>query len=131
MQLVVTPGSSLPIYRQIVEQIKNAIAGGHLQPGEQLPSHREVAAQAVIAPLTVKKAYDLLHREGYIRIAQGQGTFVGEGPIRLDPSERMERLRPFLEKVVHESTLLDVSPQDTITALRKEFEKTSAGKGKK
>ena len=56
MQFVVNPSDDLPLYRQIMRQITEAIAGGRLQRGEKLASHRELSEQLVIAPLTVKKA---------------------------------------------------------------------------
>ena len=58
MQLIVNPADGLPIYRQIMRQITEAIAGGRLKAGDQLASHRDLSEQLVIAPLTVKKAYD-------------------------------------------------------------------------
>ncbi|MGB6002439.1 MAG: GntR family transcriptional regulator, partial [Thermoanaerobaculia bacterium] len=64
MQLHIATGSELPIYRQIMRQITDAIAGGRLRPGDKLTSQRDLAVQLVISPLTVKKAYDELEREG-------------------------------------------------------------------
>ncbi|MBV9083318.1 MAG: GntR family transcriptional regulator, partial [Acidobacteriaceae bacterium] len=60
MQLFVSASDELPIYRQLMRQITDAIAVGRMKGGEKLPSHRELAEQLVIAPLTVKKAYDEL-----------------------------------------------------------------------
>ena len=76
MQLFVTPSSELPLYRQIMRQITEAIAGGRLRRGDRLASHRELSEQLVIAPLTVKKAYDELEALGYIETQRGRGTFV-------------------------------------------------------
>jgi len=76
MQLFIRPGNDLPIYRQIMRQLMDAIAGGRLTAGDQLPSHRDLSEQLVIAPLTVKKAYDELEALGYIGTQRGRGTFV-------------------------------------------------------
>ncbi len=76
MQLFVNPAGELSIYRQIMRQITEAIASRRLQPGDKLPSHRDLAEQLVIAPLTVKKAYDELEASGYIETQRGRGTFV-------------------------------------------------------
>jgi GntR family transcriptional regulator len=76
MHLVISAGDDLPIYRQVMRQIMDAIAGGRLTSGERLPSHRELSEQLVIAPLTVKKAYDELEALGYIESQRGRGTFV-------------------------------------------------------
>jgi DNA-binding transcriptional regulator YhcF (GntR family) len=58
MHIAVNPSGELAIYRQIMRQIVEGIAAGRLKPGEKLPSHRELSEQIVVAPLTVKKAYD-------------------------------------------------------------------------
>jgi GntR family transcriptional regulator len=76
MHFTVNPSDDLPIYRQLMRQIVDAIAGGRLQGGDKLASHRELSEQLVIAPLTVKKAYDELETLGYIETQRGRGTFV-------------------------------------------------------
>src|SRR5258707_12135468 len=76
MHLRINPADDLPIYRQIMRQIGDAIAGGRLAPGDRLPSHKELSEQLVIAPLTVKKAYDELEAQGYVESRHGSGTFV-------------------------------------------------------
>ena len=73
MQLVVNPSAELPIYRQIMRQITEAIAGGRLKAGQKLASHRELSEQIVVAPLTVKKAYDELEALGFIETSEGAG----------------------------------------------------------
>ena len=67
MHITVHASDDLPIYRQIMRQIMDAIAGGHLRGGDRLTSHRELSEQLVIAPLTVKKAYDELESQGISR----------------------------------------------------------------
>jgi DNA-binding transcriptional regulator YhcF (GntR family) len=65
-----------------MRQIEDAIASGRLAAGAQLPSHRELSEQLVIAPLTVKKAYDELEQLGYLEQQRGRGTFVRAGVAR-------------------------------------------------
>lgn len=72
----IEPNSSIPIYRQLVEQVREAIACGRLTEGEQLPSLRDVASELVINHLTVKQAYNLLEQQGLIATRRGRGTFV-------------------------------------------------------
>jgi DNA-binding transcriptional MocR family regulator len=67
LDIFVNPSGETPIYRQIMRQITEAIAGGRLKPREKLASHRELSEQLVIAPLTVKKAYDELEASGSSR----------------------------------------------------------------
>lgn len=108
MRFQINPGDELPIYRQIMRQVIDAVAGARLRPGDKLPSHRELSQELVIAPLTVKKAYDELEREGYIETIRGQGTYVGDQTRALTTSARLERLRPLVQRLLHEATLLNV-----------------------
>ncbi|EEG76413.1 GntR family transcriptional regulator [Dethiobacter alkaliphilus] len=78
MWYYVDPHSGVPIYVQLKEQVKKAVAGGVLKPGEQLPSVRELALKLTVNPNTVAKVYQELEREGVIRVARGLGTFVAE-----------------------------------------------------
>src|SRR5579863_5921103 len=93
MQLIVNPADGLPIYRQIMRQITDAIAGGRLKSGDQLTSHRELSEQLVIAPLTVKKAYDELEALGFIETQRGRGTFVCEELPEPDTEAQEEQIR--------------------------------------
>jgi GntR family transcriptional regulator len=108
MQFYVNPGDELPIYRQIMRQVMEAVAGGRLGPGDQLPSHRDLAEQLVVAPLTVKKAYDELERSGYIRMARGQGSFITGKAQELGMDAKLERLRPMVKRLLHEALVLGV-----------------------
>ena len=74
-----------------MRQIAEAIAGGRLKPGDKLDSHRDLAEQLVIAPLTVKKAYDELEALGYIETQRGRGTFVCAKLPRVSLDEQRER----------------------------------------
>lgn len=117
MQFVITAGSELPIYRQVMRQITDAIAGGRLRPGDKLTSQRELAEQLVIAPLTVKKAYDELEREGLIRTERGRGTFVTTSALPLDPNEQRERLRDPARRLLSRAHLGGVSFEDIVHLL--------------
>ena len=118
MQYVITAGSELPIYRQLMRQIIDAIAGGRLRPGDKLTSQRELAEQLVIAPLTVKKAYDELEREGLIRTERGRGTFVAATAQSLDPESQRERLRDPARQLLSRALLSDLSFEELVDLLR-------------
>ena len=113
----------MPIYRQIVRQIQEAIAGNRLGIGQRLPSHRELAKQLVIAPLTVKRAYDELERAGLIRSFRGRGTFVEAQPEERDEAERLEGLRPQVRQLVHEAYLSGVGIEALTGLLSAEAER--------
>ena len=72
------PSSGVPIYLQLMEQVKHAIETGALRPGEQLPGIRPLAEELVMNPNTVAKAYRELEHEGVIELRQGAGAFVSD-----------------------------------------------------
>jgi GntR family transcriptional regulator len=110
VELYVTPGDELPLYRQVTRQITDAIAGGLLKPGDKLPSHRDLAAELVIAPLTVKKAYDELEQDGLIETKRGRGTFVRRrSPTRGQSDEAQRRLREAAKRLLSQASLCGVS----------------------
>lgn len=76
MEFEVDPRSGLPTYLQLVQQVRHALKLGLLQPGDQLPTAREVVAKLAINPNTVHKAYRELERGGLVGVKSGQGTFV-------------------------------------------------------
>lgn len=122
MELYVNPGDELPIYRQIVRQIVDAIAGGKLEAGARLPSHRELAEELVIAPLTVKKAYDELERNGLLVSQRGRGTFITESLPSIDPALGRERLRDAAKRLVSQAAILGV-PFEEVVRLLEEIRK--------
>lgn len=122
MDLYVTPGDELPLYRQIVRQVSDAIAGVRLKPGDKLPSHRDLAAHLVIAPLTVKKAYDELEAEGLIETQRGRGTFVRHRLPPDHPADARERLRDAARRLLSQAALTGV-PFSEVLALLEELGK--------
>jgi len=88
MLLEINHHSGQPIYRQVIEQIRQQIMAGQLAEGEQLMSVRELAAQLNVNPMTVSKAYSLLELEGLIQRNRGIGLFVAK--LRHDQKERVK-----------------------------------------
>jgi GntR family transcriptional regulator len=120
--LHVNPSGDAPIFRQIMRQITDAVAGGKARPGERLPSHRELAAQLVIAPLTVKKAYDELERKGLITTVRGKGTFVADSLPVPSAREKRERLRGAAQQLLSQAALIGV-PFGEIVELLEELQR--------
>jgi len=112
MHLHIVPSSELPIYRQIMRQITDAIAGGRLGQGDKLPSQRDLAEQLVISPLTVKKAYDELEREGIIETRRGRGTFIDVAIGAVDPERQRQRLRDDVRRLLTQAHLAGVPLAD-------------------
>jgi DNA-binding transcriptional regulator YhcF (GntR family) len=105
MDIFVNPSGELSLYRQIMRQITDAIAGGRLKPGDKLASHRELSEHLVIAPLTVKKAYDELEALGYIETQRGRGTFVCARLPRTNRADRDEQLRENARRLLSQAYL--------------------------
>lgn len=83
------PASGVPIYLQLMEQVKHGIETGALRPGDQLPGIRPLAEELVVNPNTVAKAYRELEHEGVVELRQGAGAFVAAGT----PAVRTDTMR--------------------------------------
>jgi GntR family transcriptional regulator len=118
MHLIVSAGDDLPIYRQIMRQITEGIAGGRLRAGDQLPSHRDLSEQLVIAPLTVKKAYDELESLGYIESQRGRGTFVSARSVQPARKAQAEQLSEMAKTLLSHAYLVNLTLADVVKILR-------------
>jgi GntR family transcriptional regulator len=113
----IDPGDGLPIYRQIVEQVKAAIASGALAEGDRLPSHRDLSREVVVAPLTIAHAYDVLEREGFLVRERGKGAFVAV-PARHAASQAAKQLNGRANALVRHAQALGLSREEALRALR-------------
>ena len=100
MQLKVQSASPIPIYLQIVEQIRYAIAAGILQANDELPSVRALAVEHLINPNTVARAYLELERENLLSKRRGAGTYVSARAEAMDSQFRERTVGDLLEKAV-------------------------------
>ena len=125
MQLQINTASKIPIYRQLTEQIRTAIARGELQPDEQLPSVRQLSKDVVVNPNTIARVYQELEREGVLVTRQGLGVFVGAPKRDLMKRARDERLHELLDKLLTEAVHLGYSAaevKDMLAKKVKEFQ---------
>ena len=115
LSLRISASSGVPVYLQLEQQIKQAIASGLLQSGDALPSTRRTAADLRINPNTVARAFQNLEREGIIRTVPGGGTFVASlaslAPGLLK-AEKLRRVRPIAEQLAVEASQLQLAPAD-------------------
>ena len=114
----VFPASGLPIYRQIVDQVRRHAASGRLTPGDFLPSVRQVALELEVNPMTVSKAYSLLERDGLVELVRGQGMRLAPRPPAQTNGtlrERQEQLMPLLRQVAAEAYQLSLTGQQVRT----------------
>jgi GntR family transcriptional regulator len=117
LDIQIALGSSVPIYRQIMDSVCRAIADGALEPGDPLPSVRALAERLVINPNTVARAYSELQREGIVDSQRGRGFSVAERRPVLSAEERRRRLDLALETFVSEIRLLNISPSEALDTL--------------
>lgn len=104
--------SSVPIYAQIITQVKYAIAAGILRSGDVLPSLRETASRLRVNPLTVSKAYRELEVEGIVSTDQGRGTFVTAKTKSLGKKYRRQALDRAADRMLVEAYHLGASPEE-------------------
>ena len=112
--IIINNSSMIPIYEQIVNQVKQNIVDGKLKEGDALPSVRGLSKDLKISALTVKKAYDILEADGLCRTVQGKGSFVlGVNP-GLVHEQRVVEIQKDLEKVLDKAKSYDLSKDDKL-----------------
>jgi len=100
LKIVLSNGSSIPLFEQIKNAIKENIMTGQLDDGEQLPSVRVLSKELKVSILTVKKAYDGLAEEGFIEVRQGLGTFVAENNQELKVEEKQKEMENNISEAI-------------------------------
>jgi GntR family transcriptional regulator len=121
LTFTVDPKGNAPVYRQIMDQIRYAIAGGFLAPGDQLPSIRELARDLVVNPMTVVKAYNELSHEGAVVLQHGRGAFVTATGHTLSLAAREQLLRKTLVQVAVEAVQLGIDGPTAARLLNEEI----------
>jgi GntR family transcriptional regulator len=117
--------SGVPFYRQIIEQIKYAISRGDLEPGDQLPTVRQLAVDLSINPNTVVRAYRQLEIEGVLDTQQGSGTYVGRQRPEIDALERRRMLDQILTELLARGSAYGFTLDDMLDGLRQRKEGSS------
>jgi len=124
MKLNIDPESSVPIYIQIEDSIHSLIAAGQIQPGEQLPTIRELAADIRVNLNTVARAYFELDREGVISTQRGRGTFVSGKPDEKQiEKKRQKLLHSILESALEEAHRLGYAAEEIKEAFDEEMKR--------
>jgi len=125
LNIVIQTGSSVPIYKQITEQIRLAVATGRMTITDQLPSVRALAESLVLNPNTVARAYAELSREGVIETRPGRGVFIISKRRVFSREEGRRRLEPLLNTLVSEGLALDFSPDELKEAFTRKLNEWS------
>ena len=114
----ISTSSGVPIYRQIIDQVKTQIATGRLEAGIFMPSVRQVAEELEINPMTVSKAYSLLEKENVLEFVRGQGMVVRESTIpKRNLQKREESIIPLLKEVITKAQQLSLEQEKVIKML--------------
>jgi GntR family transcriptional regulator len=125
----ITPGSDEPIYVQIVEQVSEAMAKGQLVAGDKLPAVRKLAAELVINPNTVARAYTILEQNGLVTTKTGSGTFVADPKLRSKNAADVNILAERMDTLIARSLNLGLEAEDIFSMLKSRLAKfTKTGK---
>jgi GntR family transcriptional regulator len=118
MQLHVSPSDGVPIYQQVVNQIKYLVASGRLKQGEQLLPVRKLAEQLIVNPNTIARAYRELEAEGLVESRRGSGVFVSEGVSPLAKREQNKILNDRIDVLLAEAGHMNVDLEAVIKLVR-------------
>ncbi|MHC5138440.1 MAG: GntR family transcriptional regulator [Planctomycetota bacterium] len=123
MFIRIEPSSSVPIYRQIADQIRYQIAAGILKEGDKVPSVRELAAQLAVNQNTILKVYNELCRENVLKIVRGEGTYVSSSEQNIPMSERKEMVAGPLREAAVLAIQLGIPVEEILKLLQSEHDK--------
>src|SRR5260370_41353995 len=112
------PHSGVPVYRQLIDQVQGALAGGRLKSGDQLPTVRQAAVDLAINPNTVSRAYREMEIRGLLDTQQGTGTFIADRKVEYSKDERDRQLGQLAGEFVSRAGAAGFTLKQLIKALR-------------
>lgn len=118
---VVHASSGVPIYRQLVDQVEALVAGGRLQPGDLVPSVRQVAKALGVNPMTVSKAWSRLEADGVLTRDRGRGMVVARRETA-SLADRREEVQPLVDRAVTHALHLGLTPTQLVALVRESLE---------
>jgi len=127
MLIVVDPSSGVPVFRQVMDQVRFHIAGGLLKPGDELPATRTLSAELGVNPMTISKAYNLLEHDGVLTRRPGKPLVVADLDASEIALEKIEQLRTSLAEAVRVARQLGVGTDQALTTYRELLEGAPAG----
>lgn len=120
---ILNPQSGVPIYRQLLEQVRRMVASGQLTAGTALPSVRELALQHAVNPMTISKAYAMLETEGLLERHRGKPmTVASQVRTQVSATKRIQQLEPLLDQLVLAARQLQLTDAELVKELRKKWE---------
>ncbi len=127
LNLRIDSTSTVPLYAQVVEQIKALVGARALRPGDRLPSVRDLAVDLRVNRNTAAKAYQMLEVEGVIETRQGDGSFISAGAPLLSSEERKRRLERILDRALLEASHLEIPFEEIPRMLQRQMRRFTAG----
>jgi GntR family transcriptional regulator len=122
---ILNPQSGVPIYRQLLDQVRRMVSSGQLQPGTALPSIRDLALLHAINPMTISKAYSLLEAQGLLERHRGKPmTVASQSGSHPQLAKRLQQIDPLLDQVVLAARQLQLTEAELAAALRRKWEQT-------
>lgn len=118
MHIIIRNTGDVPIYEQIVTQIKSAIVAGELSEGEALPSMRLLAKELRISLITTKRAYEELERDGFIVTMTGRGSFVAAKNLELLREEKRKQVEALLAQAAQAARTAGISEKELCELIR-------------
>ncbi len=122
MQFIISNNSDIPIYEQIKRAIKKEISLGNLHNNDLLPSIRSMAKDLHISVLTVKKAYDELEQEGYIKTVHGKGSYISNQNQALLKEEQLKEIEKHLEQAITIAKIANLSKEELLSVIEYLYE---------
>ncbi len=119
MNILISQSSSVPIYEQIEDQIRQEILSGNLSAGEMLPSIRKIAKELGVGIITIKRAYEDLCQEGLLSSIPGKGVFVSEVDTVAAKEIRLQQLREHLGKIKIFCESSDIQKEEVLNEINK------------
>src|SRR5215813_10851823 len=126
MQLHISPHDGVPIYLQIVNQVKYLVASGRLEPGEELPPIRTLAEQLLINPNTVARAYRELELAGVVTKRRTAGTYVSDTTSPLARRERLKIITERIDALLAEARQMSIDTETLIELIQERDERMAA-----
>src|SRR4051812_33597267 len=118
MHIHISTADGIPIYLQIVNQVKYLVSSGRLAPGEELPPIRTLAEQLVVNPNTVARAYRELEAAGIVEKRRTSGTYVSSAGSPLAREERLRILSERIDALLAEARQMDISTEEVVRLIR-------------
>ena len=121
MFIRIEPSSSVPIYKQIEEQLRRQIASGHLRSGDKLPAVRQLAKEIAVNQNTILKVYNQLTREGLFEVVKGSGTFVSNSALGISGEETCREIFQEINQLAQLCVQFGIDCEQAVVAFKKEY----------